>query len=732
MSKLISTIIFITIILPLDGRTAVMPSFLSADTTGCGALIYGNCQKALTALWGQKQIDDSAYWNFKKGVGHLGIKDYNNATACFLYCISKDQSLASVCYEYLGDMAAIRNLPRNAINYYMNAQKDSLIQPEHYNEINNKIIAIAAGNKKLIDSVPFLKAWQKDSTEQKKEPDRIPVTDYNQVDSLVFCKNINTADSLLACFFDSENSWNTCQLISRLRNMTIPDTLLTTKRLFQLSAISMQCRMYDIASLWMTKAKTKPDFSTVINGQTSLRQEGMLSYYLGDFERAIKLLTDYKKNYGPIPQIIITLARAYRNTGKDNQSLETYSLFVKLFPDDPLTSNVLWNLAIEYDQRGYYSKAIAYYHKFTRIKNNKAKAADAIFRTGLCHFKSGAYSKACATMNNCYTKYPNASTATACLYWKAQSLIGSKYINQARSQFADIIKMAPTDYYAYRSKEALALMGDTSPVFSFDTVMNYDRSFVWLDSVTSESKGSLTSQDSLLLFKCRKLVLSGCFKTAGYYMSQMEKTNSGNLPLLYNIAVLYDIMNDPTSSYRVSRRLFWKLPLQDRTEAPLPFYRLAYPLAYYDIVKRSSEADTVDPCLILGIMRQESIFTPDIISKAGAVGLMQLMPATAKTVATELSETFAIDSLKSPSVNIRYGSHYIKTLLDKFHGNMVQAIACYNGGPGATMRWFEKNKSKSFDIFIEDIGYEETRGYVKKVLANYWTYTLISRILKTQ
>ena len=111
------------------------------------------------------------------------------------------------------------------------------------------------------------------------------------------------------------------------------------------------------------------------------------------------------------------------------------------------------------------------------------------------------------------------------------------------------------------------------------------------------------------------------------------------------------------------------------------------------------------------------------------MGLMQLMPATARMIAADLAEPFNTDSLTKCATNIRFGVHYLKKLLDQFHGNIVQTIAGYNGGPPAIMKWFDLNKKKTFDLFIEDIGYDETRGYVKKVLANYWTYRILSRLL---
>jgi soluble lytic murein transglycosylase len=194
--------------------------------------------------------------------------------------------------------------------------------------------------------------------------------------------------------------------------------------------------------------------------------------------------------------------------------------------------------------------------------------------------------------------------------------------------------------------------------------------------------------------------------------------------------LVYSTIGDPRSSYRIGRRLIGRIPTISRSALPLQIYSLAYPFAFFNVIKQAADSDTIDPFLILGIMRQESIFNPHAVSRAGAIGLMQLMPLTARKVADELGETFVSDSLTRHGTNIRYGSHYLKKLLDQFQGNMVRAIAGYNGGPQAITKWFVQNKKKNFDLFIEDIGFYETRGYVKKVLANYWTYKILARALK--
>jgi soluble lytic murein transglycosylase len=551
------------------------------------------------------------------------------------------------------------------------------------------------------------------------------------LDTLELCKNAIAADSILACFMDSDSVNILCSTLSRLKALNVSDSLFLTKRLFQLSKTALQCKMYDDALMWLTKAKTRADFGTVITAKASLRHEALLEYYNSNYKLALSLLLQYKSQFGPIPEIIIAIARTYRNLGQDSLSLETYDLFSRLFPQNLLIESVLWNLALENDQRGNYDKAIFFYRKASLLKKNPEKSANALFRIGLCYYKAQKYSKACASFTLCLISFPDAPVAIACLYWKAQSLLANADEKKARNQFAEIIQTSPTDFYAYRAREALTLMGDTARLVAFDTACDRDLGRKWLDSISLLTGDVVTLTDSCLFVKTKKLALAGCSGIVGNYLEYLEKRYPSNLQLQYDLALIYELINNHAASFRVGRRIVWRLPAKDRSSVPQFVYNVSYPLAYFDIVKKAATADTVDPLFVLSIIKQESVFDYGIMSKAGAVGLMQLMPATAKEIAADLSEIYASDSLVKPSANIRYGTHYVKKLLDRFHGNMVQAIAGYNGGPPAIMRWFERNKSKNFDIFIEDIGYEETRNYVKKVLANYWTYTRLYKFDRT-
>jgi soluble lytic murein transglycosylase len=134
------------------------------------------------------------------------------------------------------------------------------------------------------------------------------------------------------------------------------------------------------------------------------------------------------------------------------------------------------------------------------------------------------------------------------------------------------------------------------------------------------------------------------------------------------------------------------------------------PLKHEDIIRQQSERFDLDPALVAAIINEESGFS-DETSHAGARGLMQITPATADTIETlSGGETFVYDDLSDPDLNIRYGTFYLRHLLDRFEGNEVAALAAYNGGPENAAAW------GGAELEVEDIEFPETRAYVEDVL----------------
>jgi soluble lytic murein transglycosylase len=141
-------------------------------------------------------------------------------------------------------------------------------------------------------------------------------------------------------------------------------------------------------------------------------------------------------------------------------------------------------------------------------------------------------------------------------------------------------------------------------------------------------------------------------------------------------------------------------------ERPAFVDRLEYPLDYGDIVRRHAAANHLDAALVAAVIYEESRFRPHARSKAGALGLMQLKPETAETIARATGGTgFRVDDLFDPDVNVAYGSWYLRHLLDKY-GNERVALAAYNAGETTVDRWIEHH---------EGIVYSDVLTYVDRV-----------------
>ncbi len=157
-------------------------------------------------------------------------------------------------------------------------------------------------------------------------------------------------------------------------------------------------------------------------------------------------------------------------------------------------------------------------------------------------------------------------------------------------------------------------------------------------------------------------------------------------------------------------------------------YSELYPTIELPLITNASGTERLEPALIHAIIRQESLFDEDIGSHAGAQGLMQLMPATAKMVASQYNLGWSgVHNLHVSNYNIKLGTHYLADQVKRYNGSYILALVAYNAGPGRANSWIKiygDPRSPKVDAFawIENIPFDETRNYVKKVLANLIVY----------
>lgn len=154
--------------------------------------------------------------------------------------------------------------------------------------------------------------------------------------------------------------------------------------------------------------------------------------------------------------------------------------------------------------------------------------------------------------------------------------------------------------------------------------------------------------------------------------------------------------------------------------------KLIYPTEYSEYVEKYSEENDLDKYLVYAMIKAESNFDPTVKSASDARGLMQLMEETAVERSNIIAdESVEVYDLYDPETNIRLGTSYLKYLIDLYDGNIVLAVTAYNAGLGNVEQWIKDGIIKKDGSDIENIPYQETSNYVRKILNNYQMYLKI-------
>ncbi len=200
-----------------------------------------------------------------------------------------------------------------------------------------------------------------------------------------------------------------------------------------------------------------------------------------------------------------------------------------------------------------------------------------------------------------------------------------------------------------------------------------------------------------------------------------------------------DVRNDPALALMTARALtaageyrqavgivetrFGSFLETPATGLPEDFWRLAYPRAFWNVVRPAGESARVDPLLLLSLARQESRFDPSVRSVVGAIGLFQIMPYTADNLAPKVGVTITDRAmLLRPQTSAAFGARLTADLLREFDNEAVPVMAAYNAGEDRTIEWWKAARGVSQDLFVDTIPYAETRTYVRTVYSNYVMY----------
>ena len=150
-----------------------------------------------------------------------------------------------------------------------------------------------------------------------------------------------------------------------------------------------------------------------------------------------------------------------------------------------------------------------------------------------------------------------------------------------------------------------------------------------------------------------------------------------------------------------------------------------YPMKYVSEIQENAAEFSLEPALVASVILAESSYRPDAVSKADARGLMQILPSTGEWIAGKFGESFDVGNLFLPETNIRYGCWYLKFLMDRYGGNMRNAVAAYHAGQGKVDEWLKNPEYSPDGKALEVTSSAATNTYVNRVLSNYAHYSTV-------
>jgi soluble lytic murein transglycosylase len=312
-----------------------------------------------------------------------------------------------------------------------------------------------------------------------------------------------------------------------------------------------------------------------------------------------------------------------------------------------------------------------------------------------------------------------SSTSGRLAYFQARALYASGDVAAGKRALIRVIRDYPLSYYMLQAYSRLSEQNEE------------EANAVLSDALAKEPTGPFVIDDEEIFHtngfeRAMELLRQGETDYARREIGKLGLLKDGaDSRALWAVASSYARAGFPQLSHTFPKfRVFdWLLhyPVGKWRET----WEIAYPRAFSEVVEREAKRNGIPSALAYAIMREESAFDTEAVSPAKAFGLMQLILPTAKKIAKDAGLACDESLLARPETNVALGCRFLADLRAKFPVNPHLAVSAYNAGPGAPARWIAARESDDFDLWVEQIPYEETRRYTKRVLASYAAYAFL-------
>lgn len=427
------------------------------------------------------------------------------------------------------------------------------------------------------------------------------------------------------------------------------------------------------------------------------------------------------------------LSETERSTSDEDAVQRTLNELRQFGPTSPWLEQALLSAGNMYLLKRDYDRAIDYYRELQQRFPNGGHASSAHWKAAWLTFRQGRTDEARQEFEQQIALYPDSAEVPNALYWRARLAEEEGNPAMARAFYRKLSDRFRNYYYAELGRErlkGLPVAGDASskqgPIRDA-SLKETEPHYPLLDRVSPLSTaGKITATDppdDNLRVERARLLSNGGLADAAVRELQAAAIQEGGAWAPPEMARVYQDGGRYDRGIEIMKRTTPNYFAIDLPDLPRPYWEALFPKAYWTDLRKYSVLNGLDPYLVASLIRQESEFNAGALSHANAVGLMQLLPKTGKSVAKQVKlKGYSAPQLYTPAVNLELGTRYFKDMVDKYNGQFEYALAAYNAGTDRVGDWLDQGHYRDPQEFVESIPFTETREYVQAILRNASVY----------
>ena len=413
------------------------------------------------------------------------------------------------------------------------------------------------------------------------------------------------------------------------------------------------------------------------------------------------------------------LSETARSTSDENAVLATLNELRQFGPTSPWLEQALYSAGNMYLLKRDYDHAIDYFRETFQRFPSGTHASYAHWKAAWLSFRLGRTDDAIKGFEDQIALFPDSNEIPAALYWRARIAEEQKNVGMARAFYQKLGDRFHNYYYAELGRQRIKDLGNGA---AEDVVKYAILDHVAPLSSTVKVSTSEPPDDDLRVARAR-LLSNGALADMAVRELQAAAAEEGASWAPPEMARAYQDIGRYDRGIEVMKRTTPNYFAVDIPDLPRPYWEALFPKAYWADLRKYSLVNGLDPFLVASLIRQESEFNAGAISRANAVGLMQLLPKTGRSVARQVKlKGYRPPQLYDPSVNLQLGTRYFKDMVDRYNGQFEYALAAYNAGTDRVADWLGDGHYRDPQEFVESIPFTETREYVQAILRNANVY----------